>query len=110
MADLLSNIKTADGASGTKIWKEAANCLENGPGDGIAQREVALTAKISCFDACMKAVMDTIYVVGRCAILSVVFWNPPSRDEFDAVALHTMPIRLLRIYLIRPWQCLNSSL
>lgn len=29
--------------------------------------------------------MDTIYVVGRCAILSVLFWNPQSRDEFDAV-------------------------
>ena len=23
--------------------------------------------------------MDTIYVVGRCAILSVLFWNPQSR-------------------------------
>ena len=72
MADLLSNIKTADGASGTM-------------GDYIARREVALAAKISCFDTCMKAVMNTIYVVGRCAILSVLFWNPQSRDEFDAV-------------------------
>ena len=103
VADLLSNIKTTDGASGTMIWKEAANCLENGPGDYIARREVALAAKISCFDTCMKAVMDTIYVVGRCAILSVLFWNLQNRDEFDAVALHTMPISLLRIYLIRPW-------
>ena len=63
VADLLSNIRTADGASGTMIWKEAANCFENGPGAYIARREVALAPKMSCFDTCMKAVMDTIFVV-----------------------------------------------
>ena len=63
VADLLSGIKMQTEACRALTWK-AANCLENGPGDYDARRELALAAKIYCSDACTKAVTDAINVVG----------------------------------------------
>ncbi|KAL9635770.1 MAG: hypothetical protein Q9164_003251 [Protoblastenia rupestris] len=63
VADLLSGIKMLTEACRALTWK-AANCLENGPGDYNARRELALAAKIYCSDACMKAVTEAINVVG----------------------------------------------
>lgn len=62
-ADLLSGIKMSIEACRALTWK-AAHCLENGPGDYSARRELALAAKIYCSDACTKAVTDAINVVG----------------------------------------------
>ena len=63
VADLLSSIKMKTEASRALTWK-AASCLENGPGDYNARREVALAAKIYCSDACVTVVTDAISVVG----------------------------------------------
>ena len=67
VADLLSSIKMQTEACRALTWK-AANCLENGPGDYNAKRELALAAKIYCSDACTKAVTDAINVVGMYVI------------------------------------------
>ena len=63
VADLLSSIKMQTEACRALTWK-AANCLEKGPGDYNARRELALAAKIYCSDACTKAVTEAINVVG----------------------------------------------
>ena len=63
VADLLSGIKMQTEACRALTWK-AANCLEKGPGDYNARRELALAAKIYCSDACTKAVTDAINMVG----------------------------------------------
>ncbi|MCJ1398432.1 hypothetical protein MMC11_001630 [Xylographa trunciseda] len=63
VADLLSGIKMQTEACRALTWK-AANCLENGPGDYNARRELALAAKIYCSDTCTKAVTEAINVVG----------------------------------------------
>ena len=63
VADLLSGIKMQAEACRALTWK-AAYCLENGPGDYQFRRELALAAKIYCSDACTKAVIDAINVVG----------------------------------------------
>ena len=70
VADLLSGIKMQTEACRALTWK-AANCLENGPGDYDARRELALAAKIYCSDACTKAVTDAINVVGMYAVLFI---------------------------------------
>ncbi|KAI4222248.1 MAG: hypothetical protein LQ349_007675 [Xanthoria aureola] len=62
-ADLLSGIKMQTEACRALTWK-AANCLEKGPGDYDARRELALSAKIFCSDACTKVVMEAINAVG----------------------------------------------
>ncbi|KAI4214284.1 MAG: hypothetical protein L6R36_009429 [Xanthoria steineri] len=62
-ADLLSGIKMQTEACRALTWK-AANCLEQGPGDYDARRELALSAKIFCSDACTKVVMEAINAVG----------------------------------------------
>lgn len=72
VADLLSGIKMQTEACRALTWK-AANCLENGPGDYDARRELALAAKIYCSDACTKAVTDAINVVGMYAVLFMFF-------------------------------------
>jgi nitroalkane oxidase len=63
VADLLSGVKMQTEACRALTWK-AANCLEKGPGEYNARRELALAAKIYCSDACTKAVTDAINVVG----------------------------------------------
>ena len=63
VADLLSGIKMQTEACRALTWK-AANCLEHGPGDYSARRELALAAKIYCSDACTRAVTQAINVVG----------------------------------------------
>jgi alkylation response protein AidB-like acyl-CoA dehydrogenase len=63
VADLLINIKMATEACRALTWK-AANCIENGPGDYNARRELALAAKVYCSDAAVKACMDAINAVG----------------------------------------------
>jgi alkylation response protein AidB-like acyl-CoA dehydrogenase len=63
VADLLSGIKMQTEACRALTWK-AASCLEHGPGDYNARRELALAAKIYCSDACVKAVTDAISAVG----------------------------------------------
>ena len=63
VADLLSGIKMQAEACRALTWK-AANCLESGPGDYNARRELALAAKIYCSDTCTKAVTEAINVVG----------------------------------------------
>ena len=62
-ADLLSGIKMQTEACRALTWK-AAHCLESGPGDYDARRELALSAKIFCSDACTKVVMEAINAVG----------------------------------------------
>ena len=71
VADLMSGIKMQTEACRALTWK-AANCLENGPGDYNARRELALAAKIYCSDACTKAVTEAINVVGMYAIVSML--------------------------------------
>ena len=63
VADLLSGVKMQTEACRALTWK-AAHCLQNGPGDYNARRELALAAKIYCSDACTKAVTDAINAVG----------------------------------------------
>jgi alkylation response protein AidB-like acyl-CoA dehydrogenase len=63
VADLLISIKMKTEACRALTWK-AANCLENGPGDYNARRELALAAKVYCSDECVKTVTDAISVVG----------------------------------------------
>ena len=63
VADLLMNIKMQTEACRALTWK-AANCIENGPGDYNSRRELALSAKIYCSDAAVKACTEAISVVG----------------------------------------------
>ena len=63
VADLLSSIKMKTEACRALTWK-AASCLEHGPGDYDARREIALATKIYCSDECTKAVTEAINVVG----------------------------------------------
>ena len=70
VADLLSGIKMQTEACRTLTWK-AAHCLQNGPGDYNARRELALAAKVYCSDQCTKAVTDAINAVGMYDILSM---------------------------------------
>ena len=63
VADLLSGIKMQTEACRALTWK-AASCLEKGPGDYNARRELALAAKIYCSDACTKVVTDAVNAVG----------------------------------------------
>ncbi|ERF74399.1 hypothetical protein EPUS_06577 [Endocarpon pusillum Z07020] len=63
VADLLSGIKMQTEACRALTWK-AASCLQNGPGEYNARRELALAAKIYCSDSCTKAVTKAINVVG----------------------------------------------
>lgn len=75
VADLLSGIKMQTEACRALTWK-AANCLEHGPGDYDARRELALAAKIYCSDACTKAITDAINVVGMYAkSLNALSWG-----------------------------------
>ena len=62
-ADLLSGVKMQTEACRALTWK-AAHAMQNGPGDYSARRELALSAKIYCSDAAVKAVTDTINAVG----------------------------------------------
>jgi nitroalkane oxidase len=62
-ADLLSGIKMQTEACRALTWK-AAYVMANGPGDYNARRELALSAKVYCSDAAVKAVMDAINAVG----------------------------------------------
>lgn len=82
VADLLSGIKMQTEACRALTWK-AANCLENGPGDYNARRELALAAKIYCSDACTKVVTEAINVVGMYDFLSMLPHNVP--DPTDPV-------------------------
>ena len=63
VADLLSGIKMQTEACRALTWK-AATCLEHGPGDYNARRELALAAKVYCSDACTRAVTEAINAVG----------------------------------------------
>ena len=63
VADLLSGIKMQTEACRALTWK-AADCLQNGPGDYNARRELALAAKVYCSDTCTKAVTEAINLVG----------------------------------------------
>ena len=63
VADLLSGIKMKTEACRALTWK-AASCLEHGPGNYNARREVVLATKIYCSDECTKAVTEAINVVG----------------------------------------------
>jgi alkylation response protein AidB-like acyl-CoA dehydrogenase len=63
VADLLINIKMQTDVCRTLTWK-AAHCMENGPGDYNARRELALAAKVYCSDAAVKACTEAINAVG----------------------------------------------
>jgi alkylation response protein AidB-like acyl-CoA dehydrogenase len=63
VADILSGIKMETEACRALTWK-AAHAMENGPGDYNARRELALSAKIYCSDASVKAVTSAINAVG----------------------------------------------
>jgi alkylation response protein AidB-like acyl-CoA dehydrogenase len=76
VADLLINVKMQTEACRYLTWK-AAHCIENGPGDYNARRELALAAKVYCSDATVKACMDAINAVGMyvsliCTIVACV--------------------------------------
>lgn len=60
---VLAGIKMQTEACRALTWK-AASCLENGPGDYNARRDLALAAKVYCSDTCTKAVTEAINVVG----------------------------------------------
>lgn len=62
-ADLLSGIKMATEACRALTWK-AAYSLQNGPGGYDARRELAISAKVYCSEAALKAVTDAIKAVG----------------------------------------------
>lgn len=62
-ADLLSGVKMQVEACRALTWK-AAHAMVHGPGDYAARKELAVTAKIYCSDAAVKAVMDVINAVG----------------------------------------------
>ncbi|KAK2764597.1 hypothetical protein FQN54_009292 [Arachnomyces sp. PD_36] len=63
VADLLINMKMQTEACRSLTWK-AAHSMENGPGDYNPRRELALTAKIYCSDAAVKACTEAINAVG----------------------------------------------
>lgn len=63
VADLLSTIKMQTEACRALTWK-AAHAMDHGPGDYQARRELALAAKVYCSDAAVKAITDSISVVG----------------------------------------------
>lgn len=63
VADLLGGIKMQTEACRALTWK-AARALEDGEGGYEGGRELALAAKIYCSDACVKAVMEAVNVVG----------------------------------------------
>ncbi|GKU07296.1 acyl- dehydrogenase protein [Fusarium langsethiae] len=63
VADILSGIKMETEACRALTWK-AAHAMENGPGDYNARRELALSAKIYCSDASVKALTAAINAVG----------------------------------------------
>lgn len=63
VADLLSGIKMQTEACRALTWK-AAKALEDGVGAYESGRELALAAKVYCSDACVKAVMEAVNVVG----------------------------------------------
>jgi alkylation response protein AidB-like acyl-CoA dehydrogenase len=90
VADLLINIKMQTEACRCLTWK-AANCMQNGPGDYSARRELALTAKVYCSDAAVKACMEAINAVGMYVFYDVysIFWPGVSdrycyRTAYDA--------------------------
>ncbi|OTB06088.1 hypothetical protein M426DRAFT_55873 [Hypoxylon sp. CI-4A] len=62
-ADLLTGIKMSTEACRALTWK-AAYVLEKGPGSYDDRRELALTAKIYCSEASVKACTDAINAVG----------------------------------------------
>lgn len=62
-ADLLTGVKMQTEASRALTWK-AAHAMENGPGDYDARRELALSAKVYCSDAAVKACTDIVNAVG----------------------------------------------
>ncbi|KAJ4413618.1 hypothetical protein N0V82_008440 [Gnomoniopsis sp. IMI 355080] len=62
-ADLLSGMKMQIEACRALVWK-AACTLPNGPGDYDARREIAISAKVYCSEAAVKAVTDAIKAVG----------------------------------------------
>ncbi|KAL5348525.1 hypothetical protein ACLOAV_005941 [Pseudogymnoascus australis] len=63
VADLMINIKMQTEACRALTWK-AASSIQNGPGDYNARRELALSAKVYCSDAAVKACIEAINVVG----------------------------------------------
>lgn len=63
VADLMINIKMQTEACRALTWK-AANSIQNGPGDYNSRRELALSAKVYCSDAAVKACIEAINVVG----------------------------------------------
>ncbi|KAI0145200.1 acyl-CoA dehydrogenase/oxidase C-terminal [Xylariaceae sp. FL1272] len=67
-AGFLSGIKMQTEACRALTWK-AAHAMENGPGDYDARRELALSAKVYCSDAAVKACTDAINAVGPFAEL-----------------------------------------
>ena len=63
VADMLGGVKMAAEACRALTWK-AAHCLENGPGEYAARREMALAAKVYCSEACTKAVLEVVNLIG----------------------------------------------
>jgi alkylation response protein AidB-like acyl-CoA dehydrogenase len=63
VADLLINIKMQTEACRSLTWR-AASSMEKGPGDYNARRELALSTKVYCSDAAVKACTEAINAVG----------------------------------------------
>ena len=93
-ADLLSGIKMQTEACRALTWK-AAHCLEQGPGDYDARRELALSAKIFCSDACTKVVMEAINAVG----MYVALWGFPFLRSIMRVFLKNSKTLIASIHL-----------
>ena len=63
VANILVDIKMRTDACRLLTCK-ALHCLENGPGDFQARRELCLEAKIICSDNCVHSVKDAMKAVG----------------------------------------------
>lgn len=86
VADLMINIKMQTEACRALTWK-AANSIQNGPGDYNARRELALSAKIYCSDAAVKACIEAINVVGVYVLFPSQFFRSLTshfRNAYDA--------------------------
>jgi alkylation response protein AidB-like acyl-CoA dehydrogenase len=86
VADLMINIKMQTEACRALTWK-AANSIQNGPGDYNARRELALSAKVYCSDAAVKACIEAINVVGVYVLFHSQFFRLLTshfRNAYDA--------------------------
>ena len=64
VADLLINIKMQTEACRSLTWRAASSIEKGVPGNYNARRKLALTTKVYCSDAAVKACTEAINAVG----------------------------------------------